>query len=451
MIRALAAIFVAVVSLAAERPNFLVIFTDDQTYRAIGYNNPEVQTPNLDRLASEGLILNKAYVASPICAASRASMMTGVYPQQHGVIALARANFNAYLMGGSKSDHTLAKHLTRAGYHCAFWGKSHLGHPATYGFKEGKQSGPYNDVLTFQLAGQFLDRAAKSNQPFFLWVAPNQPHVPLKPDQKWLDLYDHSELSLDKNFRSEPTKSSINNQGTPGQDYYRDSSYQRNWRNLSAGPPRDQETIQLFTKAYYATISHLDDQIGKLIGKLDALGMGKNTVVIFLSDNGYHLGNHGLGNKITMHEESVRVPMFVRWPNGIKSGSKSDALVSSLDIYPTLLELAGATLPKHAMGKSLLPLLTDPKATVRQVVFSECTGVGGKAGEGHRMARGNDWKLVLSDTNERYFFDQQNDPFELNNLAAGQSAVSTDHYRQLHAALSKWMKRIGDRKMPMQP
>ncbi len=103
---------------AAEtrKPNFLVVFTDDQTFRAIGYNNPEIKTPNLDRLAAEGLILNKAYVASPICAASRASIMTGLFPQQHGVIALNRGAFSPYLKGGSKADQTLANRLAAAGY-----------------------------------------------------------------------------------------------------------------------------------------------------------------------------------------------------------------------------------------------------------------------------------------------------------------------------------------------
>ncbi|MCP4786338.1 MAG: sulfatase [Fuerstiella sp.] len=431
---------------AAEtrKPNFLVVFTDDQTFRAIGYNNPEIKTPNLDRLAAEGLILNKAYVASPICAASRASIMTGLFPQQHGVIALNRGAFSPYLKGGSKADQTLANRLAAAGYHCAFYGKSHIGDPRQYGFSEGVESGPYNDVKTFELAEQFLERAAKSSKPFFLWVAPHQPHVPLKPEQRWLDLYDHKQLKLDQNVREAPNNASINNQGVPGEAYYRDSAYTRNWKNLSAGPPRNDETIRLFTKAYYATVSHLDDQIGRLVGRLRAQGLNDNTVFIFLSDNGYHLGNHGLGNKITMHEESVRVPMFVRWPAHVKKGIKSDALVSSLDVYPTLLELAGAAVPDDAMGKSLVPLLSNPASEIREVVFSECTGVGGKPGDGHRMARGKDWKYVLSDTNEQYLFDQSKDPFELKNLADEEGA----ELPKLQQSLATWMQHVGDRKYP---
>lgn len=433
---------------AADKPNFLVIFTDDQTYRAIGYNNPDVKTPNLDKLAAEGLIFNKAYVASPICAASRASMMSGVFPQQHSVIALDKRGFEKYRDVGVRADQTLARRLQEAGYHCAFWGKSHLGNPTEYGFNEGAETGPYNDTNTFRLAEEFLERAATDPKPFFLWVAPRQPHVPLKPDKKWLDLYDESDFRLDANFREAPIKESINNQGIPGESYYRDSNHINNWQKLPAGPPRNEDTIRRFTKAYYATISHLDDQVGRLVGRLETLGLDTNTAIIFLSDNGYHLGNHGLGNKITMHEESVRVPMFIKW-NGIGSkGMKSDALVSSLDVYPTLLELAGDEQPENLMGRSLVPLLKNPSAPFRKVVFSECTGVNGKAGDGHRMARGQGWKYVLTDVNEEYFFDETRDPFETKNLFGDQNSDANPILSGLRKSLADWMEEIGDRDYP---
>lgn len=165
-----------------------------------------------------------------------------------------------------------------------------------------------------------------------------------------------------------------------------------------------------------------------------------------MSDNGYHLGSHGLGNKITMHEESVRVPMFA-FGAGIKPGLKTRALVTELDLYPTVIELTGATAPPRAMmGKSLLPLMKDPAATHRDTVFSECVGVGGKAGEGHRMARGDRWKLILSDTDEEYLFDQQEDPFELTNRIADPAFAPV--LDMLRAELAAWMKSIGDRAYP---
>ncbi|MFC2176316.1 sulfatase [Bacteroidota bacterium] len=245
-------------------PNFIVICTDDQTYRAIGYNNPDVKTPHLDKLATEGLIFNKAYVATPICAASRASIMTGVYPQQHGVIALASEQFKKYKTGGARAEHTLPNQLRKAGYRCVFWGKSHIGDPTAYGFSEGAELGDYSDIQTFAKANAFLTEAAANTAPFFLWLAPRQPHLPLHPTKKWRNIYDENKLILDPNFRESPLQESINNQGVPGEFYYRDSDNKDNWRKLPAGPPRDESTIRLFMKAYYATISHLDNQVGLL-------------------------------------------------------------------------------------------------------------------------------------------------------------------------------------------
>jgi arylsulfatase A-like enzyme len=429
----------------AQKPNIIVIFTDDQTYRAIGYNSDDVKTPHLDRLANEGIIFNKAFVASPICAASRASIMTGVFPQQHGVIALASGEFDKYKDGGARADQTLPYRLRAAGYRCAFWGKSHLGDPKTYGFSEGAEVKGYDDTETFARARTFLTEAAGDTMPFFLWLAPRQPHIPLKPAREWLDLYNEQDLAPGVNFREHPLSESINNQGVPGESYYRDSDNTNNWKDLPAGPPRDERVIRLFMKAYYATISHLDEQVGQLVSHLETLGLDKNTVIVYLSDNGYHLGSHGLGNKITMHEESVRVPMFINWAGLKLKGVASDALVSSLDVYPTLLQLTGTELPGPLMGKSLVPLLYDPQAPFREVVFSECTGVKGKPGDGHRMARTQDWKYVLTDVDEEYLFDGFSDPWELNNLRDSHDAGANAILGKLQEALANWMEEIGDR------
>jgi len=431
----------------AGKPNFVVIFTDDQVYRAIGYNNPEVKTPNLDKIANEGLIFNKTYVASPICTASRASMMSGVFPQQHGVICFYKEGFKDFLKGGSKAELTLPNQLRKAGYHCALWGKSHLGEPTEYGFQEGKETRGANDNLTFKLVSEFLTRAADDPQPFLLWIGVRQPHVPLIPEQKWLDLYDIADINLAPNFREKPLTESIFNQsGSRDKTGYRDSKYTRNWKKLPAGPPRKADVMRDFTKAYYATISHLDHQVGQLMEQLKEQKLDKNTVIVFISDNGYHLGTHGLGNKITMHEESVRVPMFIHW-DGLKTkGQRTDALTSSLDLYPTLLELAGVELPTHLQGKSLMPVMNDAKATVRDYVFSECIGGGGKPGEGHRMVRSEKWKYILTITDETLLFNQHNDPYELNDLA--KSPENAEVVKRMQQELAAWMKSNNDRTPP---
>ncbi len=426
----------------SEKPNIIIIFTDDQTYRAIGYADPVVKTPHLDALAASGMMFERAYVASPICTASRASMMTGRFPQQHGVVALNQQSFVPYL----GSEQNLPERLKRVGYTTALFGKSHLGPPTTYGFDAGEESRGHDDVKMFDQASAFIKSRKDLDQPFFLWLAPRQPHVPLLPEQKWLDWYPPGSIHLTKNFRVEPTDASLNNQGTPTETFYRDSHFTRNMDRLPSGPPRDEKTMLAFTRAYYAVVSHLDDQVGRFVDLLRETGLMENTVVIYLSDNGYHLGSHGLGNKITMHEESVRVPMFA-FGAGIAPGRTTQALVSALDVYPTVLELAGAPEPPEpVMGKSLLPLLKDSRAPHCGTVFSECVGAGGKPGEGHRMARGDRWKLILSDRDEEFLFDQQTDPFELDNRVADPEVAPV--LNQLRRDLSAWMKEIGDRPYP---
>jgi arylsulfatase A-like enzyme len=431
---------------AAEQPNIVVVFTDDQTFNAIGYNNPEVSTPNLDSLAKAGLIFDRAYVASPICAASRASMMTGLFPQQHKVVALANQNFSPYRAGGSDANLSLASQLNRLGYRTVAYGKSHLGDPKNFGFIEGEETGPHDDVDTFARVGEFVASDRAKEKPFFLWVAPKQPHVPLLPAQRWLDLYKTDSLELSDNFRITPLLQSINNQGLPGEEFYRDSKYINNWKELPAGPPRDQAVMRGFIHAYYAVISHLDHQIGTLVKQMKDAGLWENTIFFFLSDNGYHLGSHGLGNKITMHEESVRVPMFAVGL-GVPKGKRSTALVSSLDLYPTVLKIAGIeSVPKHAMGLALQPILQNSRAGIREAVFSEGVGVDGLPGQGHRMARTTRYKYVLTGTDEEYLFDEEADPSELKNLIHNDGLRGERDALRQH--LKSWMKQIGDRPFP---
>lgn len=428
-------------SLEGTRRNFVVIFTDDQTYRAIGYNNPQVKTPNLDRLSKDGVVFSNAYVASPICTASRASILTGLFPQQHQSVALSRKGFVKHVVR-QKKYKTLAQHLQMAGYTTGFCGKSHLGDPRRYGFQYGKENRDIYDKEAFAFAETFVRDRAKDKKPFLLWIAPKQPHVPLKAVRRWLDLYNDVQLKVDPNFRESPPEGSFFNQGLPGQSYYRDSKHTKNYKNRPAGPPRSKKVIRDFTLAYFATISHLDDQVGQLVAQLRQTGLHDKTVIVFLSDNGYFLGNHGLGNKITMHEESVRVPMFIHDPTSTTQGGKSTELVSSLDVFPTLLDLAGITPPKHAWGKSLVPVIKDPKHHLRDYVASECVGVGGKIGTGHRMIRTKRWKYILSGVGEEALFDEHADMYEMTNLA--QHTAHEKVLKEMRSRLRSWMETVGD-------
>ena len=423
-----------------NRPNILVIFTDDQTWQGIGYNNPEVKTPILDELAAEGIIFSHNYTASPICTASRAAMMTGMFPQQNGTVALNTDQFvNTY--SRDTTLITLPRLFNRAGYETWFAGKSHLGPPEDYGFRKGQITREYNDTAAFRLALDYIRTYGKGDRPFFFWLAPRQPHVPLHPAEKWLEMYDTAEISLGPNFRESPEMLSMYNQGLPGEIFFRDSKYTDNWKNLPAGPPRSAGVIKDYTKAYYATISHLDHQVGVLMDALEEKGLARNTVIIFLSDNGYFLGHHGLGNKLTMHEESVRVPLFIHWSGLKNKGVRCDELVSSLDVIPTVLELAGIRVPDNVMGSSLVPLLDDPATPIHDWVASESVGVGGARGQGHRMVRNKQWKYILTGVNEEALFEETADPAELDNLVLKEPATA-DQMRRL---MIEWMNQTGDR------
>lgn len=422
-----------------DRPNILVIFTDDQTFGAIGYNNPELQTPNLDRLAGEGIIFQNNYTASPVCMASRAAMMTGLFPQQNGCVALDHHPFVEKYCRDS-TGLTLPRILNAAGYRTLFAGKSHLGPPEDYGFREGKIFQDPRDSTTFAYVRELFEKQDPGDKPFFLWLAPRQPHVPLIPGEEWLALYDTTEITTAENFREKPLPHSMFNQGLPGELFFRDSDYTHNWKQLPAGPPRSREVIREYTMAYYATISHLDRQIGDLVESMENKGILDNTMIIFLSDNGYFLGNHGLGNKITMHEESVHVPLFIRWPGLAKQGIRCGELVSSLDLFPTILEAAGVNPPEGIPGVSLFPLFKDPGTAIHDYVASECVGVGGTTGQGHRMVRTKEWKYILTGTSEEVLYNELKDPGELHNLIEKEPGQA--HSMRRHMA--EWMELTGD-------
>jgi uncharacterized sulfatase len=425
--------------LSAEpaRPNFVVVFSDDHTFRAVGYHNPQVRTPHFDDLVSRGFRFDRCFVASPICVASRASLYSGVYPQQHGSVGLDRQGF-AQRVIEERRYPAMAEVLGRAGYHTALYGKSHLGSPERFGFAEGREIADRNDMETFREARKFLERPENHTRPFLLVLTPHNPHLPLSAPQVFLDQYSKVDITLDPNFREQPESSSLFNQGLPGELFFRDS----NKSALSGGPPRSAEQMRDFIRAYYAEVSLLDRQIGDLMHDVRRAGIWERTIFVYLSDNGYHLGNHGLGNKITMHEESVRVPCFFYSPLLKHPGARSEALVGSLDIYPTLLDFAGVEPPAHLMGRSLRTILDDPQATIREAIVSECVGVGGKLGQGHRMVRTDRYKYMLSGDNEEGFYDMQADPYELTNLVADprQAAEVQSHRQRLIA----WMDQVGD-------
>jgi len=426
---------------AQRRPNFLIVLTDDQSFRSVGYNNPTIKTPNMDRLAGDGIIFDRAYIATPICAASRASLLTGLFPQQHGSVGLDGSGFHRNVVE-ERNYPTLAHLLGDAGYYTAFFGKSHLGPPRDYGFAFGEEQPDRQDNDIFEGATEFVGERENNDTPFLMWLATHQPHIPVEPGEEWLALYKDADIEVDPNFMESPPSRSEFNQGLPGEHYYRESRDDPNYTGLRSGPPRTKEQTIEFMRYYYAVISRLDNQIGALVESLKAAGQYENTVIIYIGDNGYNLGNHGLGNKITMHEESARVPMFVHWAGLRKTGVRTESLVSSLDIYPTLLALAGVKAPEYLMGNSLTPLFRNPEKPLRDYVASECVGVGGKPGEGHRMVCTGEWKYILTDTNEEVLYSLVDDPYEMNDVSGEEANRAV--LNKLRGFMREWMSEVGD-------
>jgi len=415
-----------------KKPNIIVFFSDDHVFRALGCaGNEAIHTPNMDQLAAQGMRFTTAFVPTPVCVASRASIFSSLYPQQHGSTFLNNKPFIEKVTAGQLK--ILPQYLQEAGYITGYCGKTHMGDPLkNLAFQKGKEHGfDGKDINTFKYANEFIDQHAKGDKPFLLWVSPHQPHIPLRPPDEWRDFYKPENMPIDPNFRENPLPSSLTNQGKPGEMTYRDK-----------GGPQTREEAQKMTALYYAEISHLDEQVGSLLKRLSDLGIDKDTLIIYLSDNGYHLGNHGVGNKLLMYEESVRVPFIVRYPRMIKPGQVSDELVSSIDVMPTILDIVGIPIPQGLEGKSLKPLLMGNKITLRDEIFAECCGVAGM-GIGHRMVRTKRWKYMLSDVNEEALFDLKNDPYEMNNLV--KDSAMQKQLGRLRKALARWMDHVGDR------
>ena len=400
---------------APARPNIVFILADDLGINDLGcYGRRDHHTPNLDRLGASGLRFTSAYCAQPICSPSRAAILTGRHP--------ARLHLTTYLPGRPDcsaqkllhpvirqqlplEERTLAEYLKAAGYATACIGKWHLGgagfgpleqgfdvyHPGEAVTKPSLTEGSKGEYDLTARAEAFLE--ANRQQPFFLYLAHNSPHIPYAAQTNRLD----------------------HNRGA-------------------------------FEPAYAAVVEALDDTVGRLLGRLDALGLATNTVVIFTSDNGGLHVPEGPHRRVThntpfragkgfLYEGGLRIPLIVRWPGRAPAGRVVDTPVVNLDWLPTLLELAGVEAPRDLDGISLAPLLEGrDKLPVRPFFwhFPHYTNQGGQPGG---AVRAGDWKLIEFYQDERVeLFNLARDPGESTNLAAAEPGRVGD----LRSRLAAW-------------
>ena len=442
------------------RPNFLLLLSDDQTYRALGcLGELPVRTPNLDRLAQRGLLFthcfNQGGYSGAVCIPSRAMLHTGrsVWqcrgPKNLGLPA------RAALWGET---------LGLAGYDTFMAGKWHIPEgalprsfqtlgPLTGGFLASTEIGgeayhrplpgnPWRPDLpkwhghwlkaegqtvhsSTHIADAAIDylqtHAARGTNPFFMYVAFNAPHDPRQAPREFLNLYPPASLLVPPNFL--PKHPFQIEDGFEGRD------------EILAPYPRTPEIIQVHLQEYYAIISHMDAEIGRVLDALAASGQESNTVVIFTSDQGLAVGQHGLMGKQSLYEHSLRMPFIMAGP-GLPAGRRNDALFYMQSLFATTCEMAGVPVPASVQFPSLVPLITGEKAQLHDALYAAFL-------DRQRAVRTEHWKLIHTpQAGEVQLFDMDNDPWETLNLAADPRHAKTR--AQLDAKLRRLMRQMKD-------
>lgn len=450
----------------APRPNVLLVVSDDLNTFIGCYGDPRARTPNLDRLAARGVRFERAYCAFPLCGPSRNSFLTGLYPNSTGILDNAQI-FRQTI----PAQPSMPQVFRLAGYFAARIGKLYHynvplsvgtdGHddpgswelemnpagvdrleefprisslvPGSFGGTLSWYASPHpdrrhTDGIMADDAAWVLERCGRDrSRPFFLAIGFFRPHTPyVAPREPYFGLYPEREMPLvqgvDEDRRDLPAAA------------------------LGSAKPEDatmtDDQRRRAAQAYYASISFMDAQLGRVLDALDRTGLADSTIIVFTSDHGYHMGEHGLYQKRSLFEESARVPLLVVAPGRCRPGSVASAPVSQVDIFPTLAELCGVQPPRNLQGQSLVPILADPQAAGRGWAVTQVARGAGKAqprffGYSLRTPR---WRYTEWDEGRRgrELYDHDRDPRELTNLAEvpEHAATVADLSTRLKAAVA---------------
>jgi arylsulfatase A-like enzyme len=435
-------------------PNFLFIMTDDQRKDTLSvYGNTILQTPNIDRIGLEGARFDEFFVTNSLCAPSRASFLTGLYSHTHGVTTNASP---------INIEQVTFVHLLRAaGYETALVGKWHLrttpqgfdryvilpggGGPYVDPTMEAngvplKMRGYADDVVGDQALAYLQKRAA--DRPFCLLMNFKAPHRNWTPAPRHADKFSDVEFPIPRTFDAIKTK--------PAAVQKTDMSVVDMPDFKKKGP----ENLQELIRNYYRTILSVDDNVGRVLEFLDKNDLTKNTVVLFSSDNGFFLGEWGLYDKRLMYEDSIRVPMLVRYPERVQPGLVDNAhLTLNIDVAPTILALAGVPVPSWMHGRDFTPLLEKAEVPWRDAFLYEffefpdadhCV----RKNRGVRAAR---WKLIhfWEQPEEWELYDLQNDPDETRNVIRERRHARV--VRELKAKMAELRRETGDADPPGPP
>jgi len=406
---------------AADRPNLIFLLTDDQRWDALGcMGNPVIKTPNIDRLAKEGVVFENAFATTAICATSRASFITGQYARRHGIV-----DFRGVLTPEAFAQ-TFPAVLKANGYQTAFIGKWGVGNklPADEydywkGFPgQGKYFVDGRAHMTKFLEGQtleFLDTCSPE-KPFCLQVSFKAAHCQDGPGWQFQHAPKYADYYADDTIVPAETANNEHYQKLPKQLQGGESRVR--WERRFDGD----QMLQKNVKDYYRLLTGVDDFVGAMVAKLEEKKLADNTVILFTSDHGFFLGEHGLAGKWLMYEESIRIPMIVFDPRLPKDqrGQRREELVLSIDVAPTLLTLAGIEPPSVMQGASLTSLYegNEPGSWRTEFLYEHLFPHATiPQSEGVRDTR---WKYVFYPKSEpplEQLFDLQEDPHEVTNLA----------------------------------
>jgi arylsulfatase A-like enzyme len=440
----------------AKKPNVLLICVDDLRPELGCYGKTYMKTPHLDRLAEEGCIFTRHFIQAPSCGPSRYSLLTGLRPRNEAQLNNDYMEKNFYKRPEADLPETFIHHFRRNGYFTVGIGKiSHTpdgkvrgkeparelphswdemlcdtgkwggGFDAFFAYADGESRASLNhqvpplecadvpdegypDGLNARLAVQKLQEFSRKNKPFFLAVGFFKPHLPFNSPKKYWDLYKREEVSLSPN-PGLPYNTSLDLLHQSGEFF---NNYRKGKEKGGIGIRISNDYAREIRHAYFAAVSYVDAQIGKVLSALKDPGLDKNTIVVVWGDHGWHLGDHTIWGKHSPFERSTNSPLIIRIPDLKHPGARTDALVETLDIYPTLCDLAELSPPPDLDGKSLKSILDSPDLSGKSAVYSYWYNLISMRTDRYRLiAHKVEGEILYT------LFDHQEDPYETRNIA----------------------------------